>query len=581
MIKNKCIVLTIGITIIISFLLARHFSWNGADGNGSSQIIESDGKGYYMYLPAIFIKKNISNQVPDDRFIFKTKNGAINKYYAGTAVCMSPFFGAIYTAYKIFHKPLDGYTIPFQLSVSFAGLFYLLLGLIFLSGLLILYEIPPLVICTSILIIVFGTNLLMYGVYHPSFSHVYSFCFIAMFLYYMKKFSLRGTFKSAAALAFALGMIVIIRPTNGIIILAVPFLAGSTQVLKLSLRKLTRLKYLLPLSIIFFTIVGIQLFVVYLQTGEFIFWSYPNEGFYWTSPQLGNVLISFRKGHFIYTPLALISLLALRIFYKQNKFMFWSLASFFGVAIYLTSAWWCWYYGPSFGQRPFVDFYAVNALLLAFLLTNLTSWKKSITYLTIFLFTVLNLIQSYQYAIGILSSWDMSFEKYKYVFLKTSPQYYSCLGGCNDIKPYCRSEKLLADFKDHFNPLDGEHIEVKDYTSKEFNGDFTLCADSAATKHRLLFAEIELVKEEIIPSGKGGPVMVVCLSNSKKQTYSYYTFRVNEIPNNKPLDWRKLHYTVEIPRFKSVGDELKIYVWNKSLQSFNIGNFRLKLWGLD
>ena len=79
----------IGITC---FILIREFTWQGKSGKDYEQIISGDGKGYYMYLPNIFLNKTIKNQIPDNRYIYKLPEGTVNKYYIGTAVLMLPFF---------------------------------------------------------------------------------------------------------------------------------------------------------------------------------------------------------------------------------------------------------------------------------------------------------------------------------------------------------------------------------------------------------------------------------------------------------------------------------------------------------
>src|SRR3954463_5724293 len=100
------------------------FTWNGEEDDAYKKIIRGDGKGFYMYLPAIFITQDLGQQEPDNRFIFKTEGGSINKYFAGTAVCMAPFFAAGYAADFSGDAP-DGYSEPFQKALSIAALFYL------------------------------------------------------------------------------------------------------------------------------------------------------------------------------------------------------------------------------------------------------------------------------------------------------------------------------------------------------------------------------------------------------------------------------------------------------------------------
>ncbi|MDF2436777.1 MAG: hypothetical protein K0Q95_1153 [Bacteroidota bacterium] len=556
-------------------------------------MIDSDGKGYYQYLTATFISHNLSSQQSDERYIFKTERGAVNKYFAGTAFAMLPFFGAGYISAAIAHKPLNGYSPPFQRAISFAGLCYLCLGLFFLAKLLMLYGTDLRTTLILIVAITFGTNLLMYAVYHPSFSHVYSFCFVAMFLYFSKLYFTDQRLKHISLVAFAFGMIVLIRPTNGLIILTIPFLAGNYQTLKSSIAGILNIRALYPI-LIFLSVVAIQPILWKVQTGEFFVKSYVNEGFYFSQPEILNVLFSFRKGFFLYTPLALLSLVGLYVVGRKSKFQLYSLLLFFILLIYITASWWNWYYGPSFGQRPFIEFYPLFALLLSFLITFFKREHDQKIFLgVIALFVSLNLLQSFQYVKNIISPWNMNYQKYKYTFLRTSPKYYACLGGSNDITPYPREKVLLRNvFNDyehqyinwtHSKLIDtgNEHKMAADFRQKEFNTACDIIADSALTKYRLLYAQIRLDRNEPVPSGKSGPLVGIVMSNSKKKNYHYQTFGINEIPNKTANQWQTFTYSVELPRVKKAGDVIRFYIWNKNKQELLIDNFRVVLYGIE
>jgi len=84
-------------TIVTSNLNWGKNSWVG--------IVESDGKGYYAYLPAIFIYNDLNfgffdeiekEKYYDENLYYDYRSGAhgkvINKYYCGTALAELPFF---------------------------------------------------------------------------------------------------------------------------------------------------------------------------------------------------------------------------------------------------------------------------------------------------------------------------------------------------------------------------------------------------------------------------------------------------------------------------------------------------------
>ena len=56
----------IGITLlfigIVYLVLAWNFRWFGKNGNEIDAVITSDGKGYYAYLPGIFLHQNFGKE---------------------------------------------------------------------------------------------------------------------------------------------------------------------------------------------------------------------------------------------------------------------------------------------------------------------------------------------------------------------------------------------------------------------------------------------------------------------------------------------------------------------------------------
>ena len=93
-----------GIYLIAILLALSFFKVNGFFSNKKSEIIKSDGLGYYSYLPALFIYGDYSQEFVKNKFSsYYVYNGMpdymelidnklVDKYFLGTAVLMSPFF---------------------------------------------------------------------------------------------------------------------------------------------------------------------------------------------------------------------------------------------------------------------------------------------------------------------------------------------------------------------------------------------------------------------------------------------------------------------------------------------------------
>ena len=112
-------------------------------------------------------------------------------------------------------------------------------------------------------------------------------------------------------------------------------------------------------------------------SGSFFYYSYPDEqGFFFLNPQLFDTLFSWRKGFFIYTPVMMFAFVGIGLLYKKQKGFFWPILIYFLVTWYIISSWWSWWYGGSFGLRPFIDSYAVFSIGLATFITWLfkTKW---------------------------------------------------------------------------------------------------------------------------------------------------------------------------------------------------------------
>lgn len=583
--KNKNIISFLAILLIgvICFVFMYKWSWQGKSNEGYNHIIDSDGKGYYLYLTNTFLEKNISNQPIDNRFIFENKHGkAFNKYYIGTSVLMSPFFVLGHTIAKVQKDKTDGFLPPYHKAISLGGIFYLLLGLYFIVKLLMLYEFKNWVIITSLFLITFGTNLFSYVVLMPAMSHIYSFFSVAVFLFFYKKYFKTNKVKYHYLGLLFLCLIILIRPLNGLIVLALPLLSGSWGNFKLHFLSLFTAK-IISISAMIMLLLFIQPLFWYLQTEEFILWNYKNEGFEFLSPHFYEVLIGFRKGWFIYTPLAFLSFLGTYFWYKKNRFEAFSFTLFFVIVIYFVASWWNWYYGPSFSQRPFVEFYPVLIISMAHLISSkIKYWIIGVS----LIFVGINLIQNYQYQYGIISTWDMSWKKYKYTFLKTDNNYQGCLGGNRDLFPYNAKKENIISSKNNFesevlNWNTGEYVisngnTVSNYNEREFNTTFEYAFSLKNEAKRGLFIDVELDKIQLKEFASQEALIVIETSGENNFT-DYYTIKLDENPSNIINKQGHLSYAVEIPAFRGVTGKVKIYVWNKNKGSFYIDNFSVTL----
>lgn len=416
--------------MLIMVLVSSNLNWSK---DFWKDIIEADAKGNYAYLPAVFIYRDLNfgffDKIEKEKYYNKNlfydyrsqDNGkTINKYYCGTALAQLPFFMVAHFFSSSKGLDADGYSKPYPVSISIAALFYLLLGLIYLNGLMRLYGVVKWNSAIVLAVSVFGTNIFYYTVGEPGMSHIYSFAFISMFLYFGKSYFLNPANKYIYLLAGLTAIIVLTRPVNGVILLSLPFLSGGKNALKAGFFYfLAQKKRYVPGIMITLVILAIQPIIYKISTGHFWVYSYGTEKFNFLHPHLGDILFSYKKGLFLYSPVLLLALTGGYVLFARSRFEFYSLFSFFFILTYLLSSWWNWWYGGSFSSRVYLEYIPFFAVLLGLSLKTIRNKLLRNGFLALmFVFIVLCQIQTFQYRYYQIHWENMTREKYWDVFLR-------------------------------------------------------------------------------------------------------------------------------------------------------------------
>lgn len=428
--------LVLGTILLVSSVFFFSFKWVN---NQWHYNIASDGKGYYIYLPAALIYHDFSFKFTDQieaknylgdvqPAVAKLPDGnRLNKYFVGEALLLLPFFLMACVVSYISGLPVDGYNFIFQAAVSLAALFYVLMGLMQLKRLLMHASLSQNVIGFVLILVFAGSNLLHYSLMEPSMSHVYSFFAVTSFLSVSADFMLQNK-KHQLYLMFALlAIICLIRPVNGLIVFTLPFIVLLLKIKRIDLFILRKKSIFIGIGL-FFSIIFIQLFMYKLQTGHWWVWAYHNEGFNFMKAHFLEFLFSFRKGWFIYTPIALLSILLACFAWKKKPTLLFSFLAPILFIVFVASSWHDWAYGASFGSRPMTEFMGFVILPLAITLNNMQSYfKKAIIVFIAWCFLLYNCVQTYQINKYILLWDNMTFEAYKASFLKTHEQFIHML----------------------------------------------------------------------------------------------------------------------------------------------------------
>lgn len=403
------------------------------------RVLVYDPAGYYLYLPAILIhkdlyglefykeiNKNYPVSIGQELYgvsIHDETGNLINKYPLGLSFFQLPFF-TIAHWYVIFNEDrhkADGFSKHYQRAVSYSNIFISFLGLLVLRTFL-KKSFEEKFVWPTILIVAFGTNFYHYSVFIHGMSHAYSFFLYASVLLLSYLWHKQPGILWSLLLGLAIGLATIIRPTD-ILVALIP-IGWKIMDWRYTLGVFKKYPgYLLLAAVAFLIAISPQLLYWYKGTGSFLYYSYTDEGFDFTNPQILNGLFSFRKGWFVYTPLALLGFIGIYFGLKNQKFrsILLVILMFYSLMIYIVFSWWMWFYGGSFGCRVLIQTYPLLAVPIALLISEVYSKRgRILQYIlstVIILGVALNIFQSYQYHKGIIH-WDsMTWEWYWKVFL--------------------------------------------------------------------------------------------------------------------------------------------------------------------
>lgn len=455
--KLKVLILFIT-TLYVYILFNRQDEWKHTP-------FEWDRMGYYSYLPAIFIYNDPGNlsfypeiigkyPFAGNNYWYATHlqpNGRrLNKYAIGTCIFHLPFFVAAH-GYAQLSKayPADGFSHPYQMAVAFSTIFWVMLGL-FLLGLFLRQYFGEPVVMLTLMCIALGTNLYDYTAFMQGLSHPLSFfCFCGLLFATDRLYRLQHV-KYFYLLAILLGLITITRPIN-IIVAIIPLLwcVNNLDTLKERISFWGRYIRNIVFSIIIFTaILFIQLSYWKYVTGHWVYFSYQGEGFDFLHPKLWKGLFSWRKGWFVYTPIALAGVAGLAALWRKDKTIVPVTVLFLTVMVYAVFSWKNWYYGGSFGCRPLIETLAIISIPLAALIeraVRLQNTALKLSFFTVLFFLVLlNMFQTFQHSKNIIHFDRMTKVYYWKVFgtTKYNPELQQYL---MDLEEYQRENESFND----------------------------------------------------------------------------------------------------------------------------------------
>lgn len=388
---------------------------------------------YYAYLPAFFVQGNLRLEkldptaLPKDHWEFPQgpMGYRFTKMTCGLALLYLPFFLVAHLLAPVLGYAPNGYTVPYAFALVASGWVYLVLGLGWMARWLRPYG-SPLQVAAAVVLIGLGNNLYHYATEEGGMSHTYLFALVALLALQVERFWQAPGVRAALVVGLVWGLCVLIRPTHLLLGLWVGLL-GVTSWRQLGERLhwwLQRTHVLLVVGVGGLLACSLQLIYWRHVTGEWVFYSYTDERFFWLDPKLWQVLVSGRKGWLLYSPTLVLAVVGLALLRRTAPAYSRVLPALVVLWLYLLSCWWVWWFGGSLGMRPMIDLYALLGLPLVALFGYISTRRRWVQFVfggVAVGLLYLNLHISFHYRYGRLH-WDsMTYRAYFYAVARRNP----------------------------------------------------------------------------------------------------------------------------------------------------------------
>lgn len=207
----------------------------------------------------------------------------------GVPILLAPFFLIAHSLALCGMDPVDGFSSIYQFFLEFSGLFYLIVGFIYLRKLLLNFYNEK-IITIAFVLLYFGTNLLYHSAIDGVNSHVFTFGIFSLLLYYTYSFYQNETLTKSLVIGLLLGIAFIVRPINILFVIPVFFFdVSSIRDLKERFEFIFLKQYKYPLIVIIgFVIVLIPQIAYYnIVTNTYFVFSYgEKERFYYNNSHI-------------------------------------------------------------------------------------------------------------------------------------------------------------------------------------------------------------------------------------------------------------------------------------------------------
>jgi hypothetical protein len=372
--------------------------------------VRGDGVGYYAFARAPLIQRNLDftedyrhanesfrgprlDESGQPRQEFRTRTGYLDNHFTvGPAILWTPFLLVTHACVKLARAlgssvAADGFSTPYRITMALATAFYGFLGLLLAFRLSRQYVHERWALLATIAIW-WASSLPIYMYFNPSWSHAHSAFAVALFLWYWHMTRSSRSLSQWLLLALITGLMLNVYYPNSMV-LAVLVVEAARQYLAAFRRETEggasatpRVSDLLMRHFLFGVVVLICLLPTFI-TRHIIYGGALESGYVplkdwlWRSPALLEVLVSSNHGLLTWTPILILAIIGLILFWWSNPrvgvpFLAAFLAFYLFIACYPD-----WAGISSYGNRFFVSLTALFILGLSVFLERLVQLFRS------------------------------------------------------------------------------------------------------------------------------------------------------------------------------------------------------------
>ncbi|MEI6821913.1 MAG: hypothetical protein WCL51_08240 [Bacteroidota bacterium] len=427
------------LAILISFFIFSSHLYFYQNNYGWKNTLSWDVVAYYLYLPETIIhhdpgltdQNNIKqlydkyNLSKTQYQIYKLPNGNWSTMYSiGFAFLFLPFFLIGHIWALLSHYPPDGFSLPYQIAISNGVMIYIIAGIFVLRKLLKKFF-DDKVTSLVMIFLLLGTNYFHEAAIGGLMPHATLFTAFCLIIYLSIRWHETLSMKTAFGLGLLLGLTILARASSIFIVLfPLLWMVYDKESLMNKIKLLSKNYKQILIGLIGLCIFPIfQLIFWKITTGKFFFNTYQvTPGFDWLNPQFSKLLLSYKKGWLLYTPMMIFALAGIYFVYKNNKNIRLSIILYTVSIIYLLACWGTWWGGGSMGHRYFVESYAVFCLPFGYFIQWFIN-RKYLKYVFIIVcstFLFYNLFQTWQFNNWVFDGYSMTKDYYWKIFLKTN-----------------------------------------------------------------------------------------------------------------------------------------------------------------